>query len=133
MKKIPFYTFLTLLVTSSISMAQNNLPLVTYGSEASILDGDDDFKQVIFFKIPESVVDRLYLRVFDIDCGGRFESSRLNGWPSRGGCSASRAGMPLEPAQPVPKFEYSGSGQQAVRNSVTTRALSEILTSEMIP
>jgi len=68
MKRIAIALFIC--VISIPLWAQKNVTMVTYGPQAPISEGDDDFKQVIFFQIPESVSDNLYLRVFDIDCSG---------------------------------------------------------------
>lgn len=46
---------------------------VTYGSEASTAEGDPDYRDVIFFSIPESVQGELFLRVFDPDSGGDYD------------------------------------------------------------
>jgi PKD repeat protein len=51
------------------------LPLVTFGNSANPNDGDDDFSQVIFFKIPKSIKKPLYVRIFDPDCGGKWDES----------------------------------------------------------
>ena len=43
---------------------------MTYGPKASTAEGDPDYREVIFLSVPDSVKDRLYLRVFDPDTGG---------------------------------------------------------------
>jgi PKD repeat protein len=47
------------------------IPLsVTYGPAASTAEGDDDYRELIFFSVPADLQDRLYLRIFDPDTGG---------------------------------------------------------------
>lgn len=51
--------------------AREDAYMVTYGPKAGTIEGDNDFLQVVFFKIPETgSADRLFLRLFDPDCGG---------------------------------------------------------------
>jgi len=59
-----------LLLAASTLMAKENIFLVNYGPEQSIREGDDDFQQIVFFRIDAAVSDSLYLRIFDMDCGG---------------------------------------------------------------
>lgn len=53
------------------SAEENFTFLVTFGKEADKSHGDDDFSQVLFFVIPTSHKDPVYIRVFDADCGGK--------------------------------------------------------------
>lgn len=54
--------------------AQESATLITYGAGAKITEGDDDFKQIIFFIIPKTTrSDNLYLRIFDPDVGGAWD------------------------------------------------------------
>ncbi|MCP4660620.1 MAG: PKD domain-containing protein, partial [bacterium] len=55
--------------------AQEQIPLVTYGPQASPGDGDDDFRQEILLRVPAAVTGELYLRLFDADCGGGLDDS----------------------------------------------------------
>ncbi len=51
-----------------------NIPnLVTFGSDGDITWGDDNFCQIIFFKVPDNYNEPIYLRVFDPDTGGRID------------------------------------------------------------
>lgn len=50
--------------------AQDNAFMTTYSPAAGIAEGDDDFVQVVYFEIPATVRDSLYIRIFDADCGG---------------------------------------------------------------
>jgi PKD repeat protein len=48
-----------------------DLPLlVTYGLEAPSREGDPTHRQVIYIELPDSLTERVYLRVFDPDVGG---------------------------------------------------------------
>lgn len=74
-----FLRYLFLLMTISFLAgesiyAQDNVLLVTYGPTAPTREGDDDFKQIIFFKVPQNIKDSLYLRIFDADNGGLVDS-----------------------------------------------------------
>ncbi|MBV6511749.1 MAG: hypothetical protein FMNOHCHN_01233 [Ignavibacteriaceae bacterium] len=64
-----FFLFLT-----GITLSQENIFLVTYGPNAPTREGDDDFKQILFLKIPSSLKDSVYLRIFDADIGGGLDS-----------------------------------------------------------
>ena len=43
--------------------------LVTFGGDADTDWGDDDFCQIFFFLVPESLDDPFYIRVFDPEIG----------------------------------------------------------------
>ena len=63
--------------------AQESATLVTYGANAQTIEGDDDFKQVIFFTIPKTTRSkRLYLRIFDPDVGGAWDQ-QYGEWDSQ--------------------------------------------------
>jgi hypothetical protein len=53
------------------STEENFTHLVTFGKQADKSHGDDDFSQVLFFVVPESQKQPIYIRVFDPDCGGK--------------------------------------------------------------
>ncbi|MFH1943478.1 MAG: PKD domain-containing protein [bacterium] len=59
---------------TTLSLAQEHILMITYGPEARTAEGDDDFKQIIFFQVPQAVSDSLFLRIFDADCGGIVDS-----------------------------------------------------------
>jgi len=63
-----------LLVLAFNVYSQENSSLISYGPQASTREGDDDFRQIIYFQIPQSLRDTLYLRLFDADCGGENDS-----------------------------------------------------------
>jgi hypothetical protein len=44
--------------------------ITTFGSAAALTEGDDDFVQIIFIEVPQSLVNPLYIRIFDADTGG---------------------------------------------------------------
>jgi len=54
------------------ALAQQPLS-VTYGLDAPSAEGDPDFREVIFLSVPETLGERLYLRVFDPDTGGEHD------------------------------------------------------------
>lgn len=57
--------------------------LINYGIDAGTVEGDDDFEQVIFIKIPEYMNDKLYVRIFDADCGGKHDEQFKRKWDTR--------------------------------------------------
>ncbi len=60
-------------------------PMMTvYGRNSKTLEGDHDFRQVIFFSVPASHTERLYLRVFDPDAGGTLDTVFGSSWPIEG-------------------------------------------------
>jgi PKD repeat protein len=50
--------------------AQTQPLQVIYGPEASTEEGDYDYREVIFLRLPADATERFYLRVFDPDIGG---------------------------------------------------------------
>jgi len=59
---------------------EENIPyLMTFGMEAGISWGDDDFSQAFFFLIPEDFKQQIFIRVFDPDTGGKIDEIR-GGW-----------------------------------------------------
>ena len=67
--------WVVLMTSATLSFAQESILMVTYGSDSMKKEGDNDFKQVIFFQIPQTISDTLYLRILDADCGGKLDSS----------------------------------------------------------
>jgi PKD repeat protein len=65
-----FRVLVLLLIMAAMLTAKENILLVNYGPEQSIREGDDDFQQILFIRVAASCADSLYLRIFDIDCGG---------------------------------------------------------------
>ena len=63
--------------------AQEKATMITYGANAQTVEGDDDFKQVIFFTIPKTTrSERLYVRIFDPDVGGAWDQ-QYGEWDSQ--------------------------------------------------
>jgi hypothetical protein len=51
---------------------EENIPfLMTFGNQAEISWGDDDFSQAFFFLIPSDYKRQVFIRVFDPDTGGK--------------------------------------------------------------
>lgn len=48
--------------------------LVTFGAQAPVASGDDDFTQTFFFLVPATERRPIYIRVFDPDCGGQLDA-----------------------------------------------------------
>jgi len=70
----PAYTALspeTMLATDLIS---------TFGTAASLDNGDNDHVQVIFLEIPDTFTGTLYIYVFDPDVGGDLDEQWGGGW-----------------------------------------------------
>ncbi len=62
----------------AVPSEEENIPfLVTFGNQADISWGDDDFSQTFFFLVPEAYKGMVFLRVFDPDVGGMHDE--LNG------------------------------------------------------
>lgn len=68
------YLFLCLFFLANSStgelFAQESIKFITYGNSSSSQEGDEDFKEIFILKVPESAKNKLFLRIFDIDCGG---------------------------------------------------------------
>ncbi len=78
------YSVIILLICLLITLpaySQSTAPLITYGPKADISEGDDDYKQIIFFQIPNDITDSIYVRIFDPDCGG-LRDELYNNWDS---------------------------------------------------
>lgn len=52
--------------------------VVTFGAQADKAWGDDDFTQTFFFLVPKTRREPLYIRVFDPDCGGKFDERKFD-------------------------------------------------------
>jgi PKD repeat protein len=70
---VPGSIALAVLGWGGLAAAQETPLSVTYGPKASTGEGDPDFRELIFLSVPESVKDRLYVRVFDPDTGGEHD------------------------------------------------------------
>ncbi|MCF8413523.1 MAG: PKD domain-containing protein, partial [Melioribacteraceae bacterium] len=64
----------TLILIFSISIfAQDRINYITYGSDASINEGDDDHHQILIIKVPANRITPIYVKIFDADIGGDFD------------------------------------------------------------
>ncbi|MCE1189774.1 MAG: PKD domain-containing protein, partial [Ignavibacteria bacterium] len=61
------------------ALAQESYKLITFGKDAPKTEGDDNNYQVIFFSVPATVHDTLFLRLFDADCGGAHDQ-KIGEW-----------------------------------------------------
>jgi len=68
---------------SSLASERELAFLITYGTDAGTVEGDDDFLQVIFIRTPEDMSDKLYVRIFDADCGGEQDEQFKWKWDTR--------------------------------------------------
>ena len=79
-----FLYIAALLLTATIKIAAQPVPavdeninaLVTFGKDGDTAWGDDDFIQIIFFSIPESFQDPIFIRVYDPETGGAFDEQK---------------------------------------------------------
>ncbi len=65
---------LLVLLAPAMGIAQQSTYMITYGTDSNTDEGDDDFVQVLFLRLPETLKDSVYLRVFDADCGGQHDA-----------------------------------------------------------
>ena len=71
------------LMAQPVPAVDENIPaLVTFGKDADTAWGDDDFIQIIFFSIPETFQDPIFIRVYDPDTGGAFDEQQ-GAWNTR--------------------------------------------------
>lgn len=61
--------FILLFLCSAAILPQEKMLLITYGPNAPTSEGDPDFKQILFFSVPQSTAGNLHLRIYDADCG----------------------------------------------------------------
>ncbi|MBW2562581.1 MAG: PKD domain-containing protein [Deltaproteobacteria bacterium] len=59
---------------SSQALGAEPAYLITYGIDAGTVEGDDDFFQVVFIRMPDEMRDPVYVRIFDADCGGEVDA-----------------------------------------------------------
>lgn len=73
---------------------------VAYGRGARTAEGDVEFRESVYLRVPAATTDRLYLRVFDADVGGARDTRYGAGWNTRmrytlyGGAGAARPQAP---------------------------------------
>jgi hypothetical protein len=64
------------MVAQQIPSPDEKIPFAcTFSKQSDVAWGDDDFVQTFFFVIPESWKKPVYIRIFDADCGGRFDEN----------------------------------------------------------
>ncbi len=80
MKIIIIYSILLLrffsffLHAQQVPSADEKIPFLCTFSKSSQTDwGDDDFVQIIFFVVPQTEENPIYIRIFDADLGGKFD------------------------------------------------------------
>ena len=60
-----------------------NIPfLVTFSKSSDKTWGDDDNIQIYFFSIPQDIKTPFYIRIYDVDNGGKYDENR-NGFNSK--------------------------------------------------
>lgn len=112
MKSLSLLLAGTLASMIATANAQPSVPLVTFGSEAEGLQGDDDHTEVVFFKLPADVQGPLYLRLFDPDTGDALDEI-ADEWNTRvrfsvfGGTGAY-SGSGLQTPEPTPEGLAAG-------------------------
>jgi len=87
MRRLFFIIYSSCLFQAAFSQpvpsVEENIPfLMTFGNEADISWGDDDFSQAFFFLIPSDFKRQVFIRVFDPDVGGKHDEIRGD-WDTR--------------------------------------------------
>ncbi len=66
--------FVHLIYAQPVPAGDENIPfLMTFGNQAEVSWGDDDYSQTFFFFIPVTFKEPVFIRVFDPDCGGEVD------------------------------------------------------------
>ncbi|WP_068474686.1 hypothetical protein [Saccharicrinis aurantiacus] len=74
---ILFLTFSYILIAQPVPAIDENIPyLVTFGKDGETAWGDNDFTQVIFYSVPKSHTEPIYIRVYDPDIGGKIDEQK---------------------------------------------------------
>ena len=81
--KMAILLFIFAWIFSSQALGAEPTYLITYGPGAGTVEGDDDFSQVIFIKLPGEMRDTLYIRIFDADCGGKLDAKYSRSWDTK--------------------------------------------------
>lgn len=93
---LPLLFISTIVKAQPVPGVDENIPnLVTFGANAETYWGDDSFCQIIFFAIPKTYAEPIYIRVFDPDIGqdndeiqGTWNTStRFSVYGGKGSCS----------------------------------------------
>jgi PKD repeat protein len=72
--RVSLTLFVFLWFVSSQAIGAEPAYLITYGTDAGTVEGDDDFFQVVFIRVPEQMKGPAYVRIFDPDCGGEVDA-----------------------------------------------------------
>jgi hypothetical protein len=65
-------------IAQPVPAYDENIPyLMTFGNQAEISWGDDDYSQTFFFRLPKEYTDPFYIRIWDPDIGG--DHDEING------------------------------------------------------
>ncbi len=75
--------FCLLLLFTASALAQESTFLITYGTDADKGEGDSDYIQVVILKIPNTISDSLYVRIYDADCGGEIDGLYAGNWDTK--------------------------------------------------
>lgn len=78
-----FLFFLIFFTAFESGIAQESIKFITYGNSSNSKEGDEDFKEIFILKIPATVTNKVFLRVFDIDCGGANDFMGGNAWNTK--------------------------------------------------
>ncbi|KPA14768.1 PKD domain-containing protein [Candidatus Magnetomorum sp. HK-1] len=115
---IPAIILLTVLFSTAWSYEETYL--ITFGKDASTEEGDDDFTQIIFIRIPQNNKNTVYIRIFDADCGGKRDTLYNGSWNTQtrfrlfGGKGAyNKVGLQI----PSPKVDDISSGTLIVEKT----------------
>jgi PKD repeat protein len=65
--------------TGPAAVAADDPLLVTYGARAATQEGDHDHRQVVYISIPETRTEPVFVRLFDPDTAGSFDTA-LGAW-----------------------------------------------------
>ncbi len=60
--------------------SQESIKYITYGTGTQTKEGDDDYREVFLIRVPENFKNKLFLRIFDIDCGGMNDFQGSSSW-----------------------------------------------------
>lgn len=82
-KKIYFLLFFSIVLSFSDLFPQESIKYITYGTGTQTKEGDDDYREVFIIRVPENFRNKLYLRIFDIDCGGVNDFQGTSSWNTK--------------------------------------------------
>lgn len=82
-KKLFLAILLIVVFCSPEIIAQESIKYITYGTGTQTKEGDDDYHEIFIIRVPENYRNKLYLRVFDIDCGGMNDFQGTAPWNTK--------------------------------------------------